>query len=100
MTTQEPEDSPVYRYVGGPLDGDEWGWTASVIRVTGYPDHEYVRTRPTDTNWRETYDHDWLMHGLSEPPPVPDKVMEWHERGWLSPEVRAIRAVVEEASRG
>ena len=84
------------RAVGGPLDGQDIASTAHVVEVAGFDGMAYVRTLPTDTDWRERYDHEWFIHGLPEAPPVPDRVYEWHPEGWLTPEVRMIR----EALRG
>lgn len=85
------------RCVGGPLDGQDIDSPASVIELAEAPAMAYVRTRPTDTNWRDTIDHDWWMHGTPEPVP-PEHVYEWHERGWVSPEVAMIRSAVREAA--
>lgn len=89
-----------YLFVGGPSAGQvaEVRDGVTVIRVPYSDGMEYVKTRPTDTNWRETYDDDWFIHGLRAAPAVPDKVFEWHERGWQSPEVRMIRDAVQEVS--
>jgi hypothetical protein len=90
--------------IGGPFDGRDIELAAGVNVLcpclTGDCEAEpfvYHRTRPTDTNWRDTIDHNWFMHGTPEP--VPSKhVLEWHERDWMSPEVAAIRGAVREAA--
>ena len=85
--------------VGGPLElpFSVLSSTATKIVCDGYPGMAYHWTLPTDTNWRETYDHDWFMHGTPEPIP-PAHVWEWHEADWVSPEVALIRGAVLEAS--
>lgn len=85
------------RCVGGPFDGEDIDTTASLVTVEGHPGMAYVRTRPTDTDWRSHIDPNWFIRGLPEPVP-PTHVLEWHEDGWLSPEVRAIRSALEPRS--
>jgi hypothetical protein len=86
-----------YRLVGGPMDGQTITTCADVIELDGTLDMVYHWTLPTDTNWRETMDPDWFARGKPEPV-APQPVMEWHERGWVSPEVGMIREAVRKAS--
>lgn len=81
----------------GPLAYAVVSSAADVIVFDEHPGMAYHWTRPTDTNWRETIDHDWWMHGTPEPVP-PHKTWEWHERDWVSPEVAAIRGAIHEAA--
>ena len=86
------------RCVGGPWDGEDITSSADLLVIDGAPDMAYHRTRPTDTDWRDTYDHDWFMHGASQPPPPPAHVWEWHERDWESPEVAYIGDAIRDVS--
>ena len=79
--------------IGGPMDGREVKEHVGVIAVAGYDDMLYFSTLPTDTDWRDHWDYDWWMYGRPRPA-TPPRVYEWHERGWQSPEVRAIRAAL------
>ena len=81
------------RCVGGPWDGEDITSSADLLVIDGAPDMAYHRTRPTDTDWRETYPNDWFMY-QREPPPAPDYVWEWHERDWEPPEVRLIKELI------
>lgn len=87
------------RCVGGPWDGEDIASSADMMVLDEAPDMAYHRTRPTDTDWRSRYDHDWFIHGLPEAPPLPDYVWEWHGREWRSPEVQWIRDVITERVR-
>jgi hypothetical protein len=82
------------RCVGGPWDGEDITSSADLMVLNEYPGMAYHRTLPTDSDWRLAYDHDWFIHGLKEPPPVPDEVWEWHPEPWVSPEVSMIRHAV------
>lgn len=84
--------------VGGPWDGEMIASSADVMVLAESETHAYHRTRPTDTDWRDTYEDDWFIRGKAQPPPPPEPVWEWHERAWLPPEVRYIRDAVKRAT--
>lgn len=96
MATQETRDLIC---VGGPMAGRSirLQTTTHKLLLADIPDMAYHVTRPTGTNWRETYNPAWWSMG--EPEPVkPDRVLEWHEVDWVSPEVAMIRVAVNEAA--
>lgn len=81
------------RCVGGPLNGSSLTLSyppASVVELGAHPDGAYYRTRPTDTDWRTALNARWFEMGEQEPVP-PDHVLEWHQRGWESLDVAAIK---------
>lgn len=77
------------------MDGETTEWMAGVVTLAAYPGMAYHRTLPTDTDWRDQWHDDWSARGSAL---VPERVYEWHELDWVSPDVAAIRAMVRDAA--
>jgi hypothetical protein len=87
--------SPIRRFVGGPLDGqDDFVTTSDVVVIEGETGR-YVRwwDMPAD------YDPDWFIHDKPEPA-KPERYMRWQEEGAFEehPAIRWLRDTIREAA--
>ena len=81
---------------GGPYDGQQIEVdedTSLVVVGPGYDEFAYHRTHRLVSG---VEDPDWFIKNLPEP--QYETVLEWHEKGWVSPAVQAIRDAYRGAS--